>query len=852
MIGRLGDRLRTWGEKGRFSLAFFAADWAMATWLLWTRDLFTAAKIDLLSYIITGGIFAGICAALKTHYWQGRTRTVFGRAVLSSLAALFVFHGFLPHLALPALLWLGAVCATGVFANRILYGAAARHWNGGQLEVIRWILLAGTAMWLLRIHYFPGGVGAGDTYWYTMMLADFVTQLRSGQFPVWVGQSVYAFNGAVSPLRLAPWFQHAGGLLDLVTFRALEFTALKNALLVVNSLAGIASAYVCIRCVVPRNPWVSTLLAIAWFVSPGVMAPLLVGDQYMTFMALPFLPVVLYSCWRMWVRDDVVARVLLSAGLAGLWMSHTPVAMWTSLLVSGIYVVNSVRNFAFRPVAGKALVAGIVFLCLGVWPIVSAVSLRTAPDLSTSGAQVWDQIRAFFPANFLPINMAAHGLTAYQLGYTIIGIFALACMLAAVGRARAVFAFLSSAVLIAPLTIPVPVIGKLVWQHIPQTMVAINNIWPMQRIFFIWSGLIIFAFAAGLASERVNSSRRLGIALVVALLVGIGWSLREAEKMVHAMYATRTGLDSTRLFSSPHNLMLVRYAYGGLGRVPGYATHGHTDPLFENRFLDRETQELVVSNADAAAPRLKSILDYPVGFSGVAQAGRFVAHNDSNTKFHNLAPAITLQPKTRYALRVEFTEPDVSGILQISGDGVYREYILPDSGTGLGHDGPPLAFGSGETNSRVIDLYTDADHSVQPRLHFITERRQTDEFAFADFWLYAYNPDALPIVVESWIPYRARVETGLPVWLESPRVWLDGWKAEVDGIRVPVYPSKHNLVMIPIEAGISRVKLYFSPRWWVRTTYWITLYSWITLCLCGIAWLVQSRSRRSPDAEAMG
>ena len=55
------------------------------------------------------------------------------------------------------------------------------------------------------------------------MLADFVPQLRAGIFPVVVGQTELAFNGAVDPLRVAPslFYHRLAGFLDLVTGRQL-------------------------------------------------------------------------------------------------------------------------------------------------------------------------------------------------------------------------------------------------------------------------------------------------------------------------------------------------------------------------------------------------------------------------------------------------------------------------------------------------------------------------------------------------------------------------------------------------------------------------------------------------------
>ena len=69
------------------------------------------------------------------------------------------------------------------------------------------------------------------------MLADYLEQLRAGIFPVWIGQTEYAFNGAFFPLRLAPGFQHLGGIVDAITIYSVDYVVVKNLLLPLNAIA---------------------------------------------------------------------------------------------------------------------------------------------------------------------------------------------------------------------------------------------------------------------------------------------------------------------------------------------------------------------------------------------------------------------------------------------------------------------------------------------------------------------------------------------------------------------------------------------------------------------------------------
>jgi hypothetical protein len=87
------------------------------------------------------------------------------------------------------------------------------------------------------------------------MLADFVTQLRAGVFPVFIGQTDYAFNGAVYPLRVAPFYQHLAGVLDLLTGRQLGIFALQHLCVLVVGYAGIFSSYLALNALAPGQRW---------------------------------------------------------------------------------------------------------------------------------------------------------------------------------------------------------------------------------------------------------------------------------------------------------------------------------------------------------------------------------------------------------------------------------------------------------------------------------------------------------------------------------------------------------------------------------------------------------------------
>ena len=73
------------------------------------------------------------------------------------------------------------------------------------LRALLLVLLTGLAALVTAPLWTDQAVGTGEAYNYSLALADGVSQLRAGEVPVLVGQTEYAFNGRVHPLRNAPY-----------------------------------------------------------------------------------------------------------------------------------------------------------------------------------------------------------------------------------------------------------------------------------------------------------------------------------------------------------------------------------------------------------------------------------------------------------------------------------------------------------------------------------------------------------------------------------------------------------------------------------------------------------------------
>ena len=721
-------------------------------------------------------------------------------------------------------LWFAAAAAVLVAVLRLGLRAARSARPDQPLEILRWLAMAGAGFALMLPYYGRRGIGSGDAYWYVVMLADFTAQLRHGVFPVWIGQSEYAFNGAVSPLRLAPWFQLSGGFLDLVTAHRLEPLALKNALLCVSALGTAASAYLCLGAVLPRRPGLACLLALLWLASPSTLAPLATGSLYMQFMALPFLPPLLLGCWRLWARDDNIARLLIGSALAGLMLSHTPTALWGGLLAGGMVLGQAVARRDWARAARRTAGMAGLFLVLGGWPIGSALTIDNPVRPPIGPIQAPSGIAKAFPANLLPFRTGGD----LQVGAALLGVAVLALVLLAWLRPRGGIAFAAALAAVVALTFPVPWLTARIWTHLPRLLLWINNSSPTGRLFEFLGLLAAFALALAAADDRISRRTWPTTLLLVALAGGGAWSAREVAKIVREADSTATDAGPANAYLRPENLALPRFAYASFAAVPGYASHAHMEPLWENRLLDRATGRVLTANADAAAPRVHPDRE-PETLPRLVRSGVLVATSADHGSVYRLTPQFRLEPGRRYALRLDFLHPETPGQLQFKHADLFRDYLLPDSGQGLGGRLEPRAFGALPTSSGVAALEQRSPVPIEAQQLLVLGKYAGERFDFARFWLFSYEPKDLPIRILSWIPYQAETETAVPAWLETPRVWQRGWQAEVNGRPAATRPSPQNLVMVPIEPGPNQVILTFHPPIWLSTWFWLGLTGWIVL-----------------------
>ena len=722
--------------------------------------------------------------------------------------------------------YIGSLPPTGEFFHLLLCFApvqAAFHlWHRHRsrqdrpvLAPLQWTILTAGVLSLHGPMISNGSFGAGDSYWYRIMVADFVTQWRDGVFPVFVGQSEFAFNGAVSPLRLAPGLQHLAGMLDLATFHRMSFHGLVNLTLVASYFGGAATCFFCLLKIEPGTPWLALGLSLLFSWCPGVVGLAYLGDLFMSVTTLPFLPVLFYGCWRSLRHGDRRSVLIIAISLAAMWYCHPPIALWGTLLAAAIQLLRLGREFRNAALWRDWALAAVCFGTLTLYAFVSVGTLGLASSPVYRPVPM-ENMQLSFSSSLHPLGTSMIDLGNYQLGWSLWG--ALACGLVGLamfpGR-RPAAGLLAGILILLGFIVPAPWLFNALWHALPQTIVDVTHSWPMQRFYALLAALAAcFAYA----TLAPGSMRRpwLGWVFFPMLVFASVWSVRQVIRFPRHGEASSTAPFVADQQLLPQNRILTRYSFNPFPRIPSYYSHGFIDPEMELRLLSADEHEVIDSNR-AGLFRPETIVR--------RMEGRFaVSRGNPASPILEMQPALRLEPGRRYALTFGFEHPEFAGALRLIGTRMSRMYWLPDSGYGMKLSGPSRTFGTGPDQTQTITVWTDGDQAEFIRLQFIFSGPPPVETpGFARYTLDEYDRKQLPIVVESWDPFRARVRSSGDTWLETPRLFMPGYVAKIDGQAVKASASREGLLRMPIRSGEHRIELSYAGPLLLRAAYYTSL-----------------------------
>ena len=753
--------------------------------------------------LVTKPVFERVAVQnVNPHYYRSRTAVRVFRfvAILFGIAA-FLWGGWLERAFLKKTL------------KRVLFEPSA--------EIERCLVLLGFGVWLFWPLFAPRLSGTGDASGYISVLADTLEQARHGVFPVWAGQSQFSFSGFIFPLRYAPMYQHLGLLIDFLTFHSLSVFAINASILVLSGLGGLGVCYGALRSVVPDHPWLAMLLAWLYVSCPGVYGLIPIYDMYMSWVALPWLPLAFWGMARSLQRSDLPSRLLQAIGLALLLWCHSPLAMWSMIVAA---TVNLWRMIYFRPKLSEYLWdagAGILFIALAVYPLVSVHSLAHTLLHENNLDLIYSLIADNYPYVIMPLFKGWGHQFILQPGFGVLALFVLGCWGLCFKENRRYLPLGFLAIIFVALLFPIPWFSHwLVFHAIPRLILGLNRIWLDQRLDAILA--ITAVFLVAVTSTHVRPSKTLGRLIVFLGAALLFWSLYQVNYLRKLQSHNTHNQASGEWLLKRGCTFYGNYFKNGDFKDSRYL--GNTvivAPEMELRLLDPEASKIVSSNIEFVAPGYGPASEFgkmkqrrlSVPLTGKLMAG--------DSGFIHLEQTLLLEPHKQYLLAFSFLKPnpDPKGELIISGKGVYQNEPCYFNRS-------ERSWGTDPESSHIIALQSFWDQPKEINLTWqSSDPSLAESFSghFADCELIEYQKETLPIQIDSFIPFRASVQNPAAGWLETFRYYMPGYAASVDGRPAEIKPSQDGMVLIKMPAGAHRTELNYKIAPVVEFAYFLNL-----------------------------
>lgn len=727
--------------------------------------------------------------------------------------------------------WAWLFLMSVAFSLTALLRHALRAHSAGA-ESLRLAIVVAVSVFLYQPLAYTTLHGTGDALWYATMLADMLEQVRHGIFPVWSGQSIYQFNGAIYPLRVAPAFHYIGAGFDLLSLRTLNAIAVQNLMLTSWGILAAITAYVSLAALRPVSRNVAVCGAILFAACPGVMSVVYNTDLFMSWMTIPFLPIVFYALVRSFQNRSVHLAIGFGAALGFMWWGHTPIALWTTIVAAVMQVLRLLKGPKDFTELRFLAFAAVAFLAVAAYPIISVLAFPPEHGVNAAGFQrataenIVYFLRSVFPAVLLPIQKNGVLLSSFQLGYSLWLILVALVVWGWRTRNRSVIGLTVVGLVFAALLTPVTKANLFLWTHVPAFVRDTTGNWVMNRLYSIFAATVLFAGATALMLAANHLRQRGRRWLIGTLIVFCCWSVSEGMKFSAGSKEARRAPETAHQALRPENIMITRFAYLVFPRLPDYFTHGVADPHLEFRFFS-DDGKLLWSNGEAILdawkagdPRAQTVLE--TGFEAEESTG-VVWKADRD---------FTLKGDEHYLVLFNFTEQlPPPGIIQLKWDGQVREYALPEYGGSK-------SFGNQAQSAHYLPLWSTVSKDAIVQTRYLAQSAVTAAVvAPLKVTVIHYDPGLLPAQVKSWMPLRVELTKPAEGWLETPRSYhVDYLRGSPPG---RIKKSEQDLVMVKTDAAERSVTVKAVPPISEQLVFWLSFFSiFAAFGYCGIRTLI--------------
>jgi len=693
-----------------------------------------------------------------------------------------------------------------------------------QTEFVRLIILFLITAAIFQPFFYPVNEGAGDAHWYFNALRDALEQLHHHVFPVYVGQSIFNYFG--NAVARAPFYLLLGQFLDIITFFKLNALAIQHlTVLVVGFVATFLTYYLLLK-LNPKNRWAASAFAIFYVTCPGVITLIYVFDSYYSFMTVAFMPLLIYGMIRTHQKNDTLSALIIAAALSLLWMSHPPIALWSTAACGIFYLIEIFRRTAsWRQIATMT----VFFILFSAWFFISVSNLGVGtqyignqdvryPELVT------EYLHTRMPGVFLPFGF--HGNNSNfdtQLGYTFWLVIFVSLILAFRKNCPTLIKiFLASAIFIFLFLYPLPIIGQAIWSLTPGFVRNMTVIFANQRLYIILAGLS--CFLGMLCYNRIipycSVTQKKWMAVIFVIL--LSWDFYEMHVLEKKFLTNR--ID--KWWISPTNINRY-YQYQQIDH--GSMENGTFDPILKNKLVDEKFN--LVPGYDNEEPVIEKCL---TSHSHYVDHALPISKKLTITGDTEIALGRHIIPSNRKYLIC--MEAFISGMK----DPGKHSYTFPSVDLEL-HEKDYFKYMHWPETSRPIkntneinqpdkiinSIAIDTHHSQEKFIKATLVIGKASAIEITKLNIIPYDTIKLPITIQSVFPYRATVNAPSDhLYLQLYKEYYPGYQATVNGKPVPVEASPDKFVLIPLLKGDNEITLAYKTALSGRISFYVSALAW--------------------------
>lgn len=284
---------------------------------------------------------------------------------------------------------------------------------------------------------------------------------------------------------------------------------------------------------------------------------------------------------------------------------------------------------------------------------------------------------------------------------------------------------------------------------------------------------------------------------------------------------------ATQEFVKSDNIVIPtsNYEFMNEGLPFHYITTGRSDPLSEIRLHDKSEPDRIIDIFS---------LRHPVIPTGT----RTLAYRRFNTP---LCAQIELPARALNVLTFADLPADLSGTLEVRANGVSWTYPLPFLA-----DGGDEAFGAGPGRRHsLLVRNSDPKPKVLQFYFWPLAKFQNERIGLGTLTSYLVDAPNHYFTLDKLIPLEINLDAPYPVIVETPRIFLRGYAATVDGQPAAVLKSAQGLVSVSVDQGPHRLRVAFEADPLLKWSYRGAEAAWIFLL--GYGALLFSRMTLRPQ-----